>query len=331
MNNTNSLAAMTPTPDVYTDLQGLQRLRANPDKDAALRQVAQQFESMFMSMLLKNMRQANAVFEEGGMFDNNESRLIRDMYDQQLSLTLSQNQGTGLADVLYRQMSGQYNTATPPATGADEAGAHVEGWRRGAVTPANNSASLTGNSTPAQPAGSVSNAGQRAALAETPADFVERLLPFAQRAASQLGTDAKVLLAQAALETGWGKYVLADQHGASSNNVFNIKAKAGWTGETVAVQALEYRDGVAVREQSQFKKYAHLADSFDDFVELVKTSPRYREALEAATDAEQFVRSLHAAGYATDPQYTDKVMSVYQDINHSANAAEASKHTANKG
>lgn len=328
MNNNNSLTAMASVPDVYTDLQGLQRLRNNPDKDAALKQVAQQFESMFMSILLKNMRQANAVFEEGGLFDNNESRLIRDMYDQQLSLTLSQGKGTGLADVLYRQLSGQYNTASPQVNAAGEADEASAGWRRNTVTaPAPADTSRAAETQLVEQKAS----GQRAAVAETPAEFVERLLPYAERAANELGTDAELLLAQAALETGWGKYVLADQKGASSNNLFNIKAKAGWTGETVPVQALEYRDGVAVREQSQFKKYASLADSFDDFVALVKGSSRYSSALDAAPDAEGFIRSLHEAGYATDPHYAQKVMSVYRDITQSASADDANIPSVNKG
>jgi flagellar protein FlgJ len=307
-------AASNPS-EVFTDLSGLQSLRNNPDKDAALKQVAQQFESMFMSQLLKSMREANAVFEEDGLFNSNESRLIRDMYDNQLSLSLSTGQGTGLADVLYRQMSGSYGTQKEtdfnPALDAN--------WRRSGAAASKNGVAQPSDdvqaSTQMDPARPVEQGAQaqRVAVADGPLAFVQELLPFAKHAASEVGVNPNVLVAQAALETGWGQYVLADENG-SSNNLFNIKANRAWQGETVAVQALEFRDGVAVREQSQFKKYPDWAASFADYVALVKDNPRYASALDKVQDPQQFVDSLREAGYATDPQYTQKVMAVYRDI-----------------
>jgi flagellar protein FlgJ len=124
-----------------------------------------------------------------------------------------------------------------------------------------------------------------------------------------LGIAPEVLLAQAALETGWGRFVAADQRG-SSNNLFNIKAGAGWSGPTVAVQTLEYRNGVAEREQATFRAYASPADSFDDYVKLIAGSPRYQSAREAAADPQAYLRGLQRSGYATDPAYADKVLDI---------------------
>jgi flagellar protein FlgJ len=299
MSSTESLRASAATADAYTDLQSLQKLRTNPDKDAALRQVAQQFESMFLNLLLKNMREANAVFEEDSLFNSNESRMVRDMYDNQLSLSMAHANGTGLADALYRQMSGRYGTPAADSVGA--------GQENGTHRAANAQSPVSG-------AQSGQPAGQRVAIAADPEAFLQELWPHAKAAAEKLGLDPEVLLAQAALETGWGKHVLADQQGNSSNNYFNIKASADWTGDTVPLNALEFRDGIAVREQSQFKKYDSAEESFADFVATVQSRPRYARAVEQAPEAEAFISALQDAGYATDPQYAGKVMAVYKDL-----------------
>ena len=313
--------------DAYTDLQGLQRLRNNPDKDEALRQVAQQFESMFLSLMLKNMRQANAVFEEDSVFNSNESQLLRDMYDNQLSLDLANSNSTGLADVLYRQLSAQYGTASSK-TDSDIDGAKITDWRnlRSQVNKPEQSAQVTEAANAAtKSTAEKGTATQRAALADNPQDFVEQMLPHARAAADKLGTNAALLLAQAALETGWGKQVLADGRGTSSNNLFNIKANRAWAGGTLPVLAVEYKDGVAVREQSHFKTYPSVAESFEDFVALVKNNPRYADALDKGPDDVQgFIQSLHQSGYATDPEYVNKVLSVYEDITQQRNNENAS-------
>lgn len=310
MNNNVAMQAMAAIPDVYTNLEGLQRLSNNPNKEEALREVAEQFESMFLSLLLKNMRQANAVFDEGSLFSTHESKIIRDMYDHQLALNMADGQGIGLAEIFYRQMSGQY-------------GDHLsrENSTQDTITQesiAQESTAQESISTINQPSAgmtaSQNTAARRATIAKNPADFVEQLLPYAQTAAEKLGADAELLLAQAALETGWGQFVLADAQGASSHNLFNIKAHAGWEGETLSVQALEYRNGTALRERSQFKQYANLAQSFNDYVTLLKDSPRYADALQQVGNAEDFMQSLQRAGYATDPHYADKVLSVYREI-----------------
>lgn len=292
-------------PDAYTDLNSLQKLRNNPDQDKALRQVAEQFESMFLSLLLKNMRSANAVFEQDSPFNSNESGLVRDMYDQQLSLNMAQGKGTGLAEVLYRQLRGQYGSAEPVAPSADASGSMQTLLRR---------AQASGESAPATRVDTAEKtSATRSSVADTPAQFVEKLAPYAKAAAARLGVDPLVLIAQAALETGWGKQVLAKANGESSNNVFNIKSAENWQGESVSLQALEYQGGSVVRENSRFKAYGSMADSFSDFVELVQGNPRYAAA-NRSEEPRDFVQALHSGGYATDPHYTDKVLAVYNTL-----------------
>ncbi len=92
---------------VYTDFAGLGELGAkgNAESSEALYEVAKQFESIFLSIALKSMRSANEAFAKDSYFDSSESNLYRDMLDQQLSLTLTQGQGMGLAQSLYNQLS----------------------------------------------------------------------------------------------------------------------------------------------------------------------------------------------------------------------------------
>ena len=137
-------------------------------------------------------------------------------------------------------------------------------------------------------------------------------MPLAEKAAGMLGVSPSVLLAQAALETGWGKFVTRDTaSGKSSFNLFNIKADSRWQGDAVQVQTLEYRGGVPEKEQARFRAYEDYADSFNDYVEFLQTNPRYQQALEQAEDPGRFVRELHAAGYATDPEYATKIERIF--------------------
>lgn len=143
----------------------------------------------------------------------------------------------------------------------------------------------------------------------SPQEFIDRLRPVAEGTARELGVQTDVLLAQSALETGWGKHVSAGPQG-SSNNFFNIKAGADWTGPTVTVQTVEYRDGVAVRESARFRAYDSPEESFADYAALIAQSPRYAAAQSKSADPEQYLRELQRAGYATDPAYADKVLSI---------------------
>jgi len=121
--------------------------------------------------------------------------------------------------------------------------------------------------------------------------------------------DTSVLLAQSALETGWGKHIPRHADGRSSFNLFGIKADRGWQGDSVGVGTLEYRNGEMRREQARFRAYETPADSFIDYVAFLRRNPRYGEALKSRS-GEEFIRGLQKAGYATDPRYADKILGI---------------------
>jgi flagellar protein FlgJ len=142
---------------------------------------------------------------------------------------------------------------------------------------------------------------------DSPESFVRQLWSMAEKAAKKIGVRPEVILSQAALETGWGKHVIAKTDHASSHNLFNIKADARWEGEATSIGTVEYRNGIAVKEQAKFRVYASYQDSFNDYIHFLQTQPRYQEALQNTADPEAFIEGLHKAGYATDPAYADKV------------------------
>jgi flagellar protein FlgJ len=142
---------------------------------------------------------------------------------------------------------------------------------------------------------------------DSPEAFVEELWPHAQRTAQELGTRPELLLAQAALETGWGQHMIRGTDGSNSLNLFGIKADARWQGERAVTETIEFEDGLMRKRRASFRAYASLADSFTDYADFLKANPRYREALHTAADAPAFARALSAAGYATDPDYSGKI------------------------
>lgn len=289
-----------------TDFHGLNQLRQsalNPDNETAtLREVAAQFESLFTTMMLKSMRQASLA---EGIFDSNHSKTYREMADQQLAMDLSKRGGLGLQDVIIRQLGGEVRSDIPAGgqTFSFDTVTVRHDLRRmvQAIHEKTDEKSVQSTETMERAAPVTS---QRFS---SPEDFVEKLWPLAQQAAEKLGTSADVILSQAALETGWGRYVLKDNEGQSSFNLFNIKADSRWDGDFVAKNALEYRNGKPVTEQSRFRSYDDYQQSFDDYVSFLQSQPRYQEALKHVARPERFVEKLHEAGYATDPQYADKI------------------------
>lgn len=143
----------------------------------------------------------------------------------------------------------------------------------------------------------------------TPEGFVAGIWAHAQTAAKELGVDARALVAQAALETGWGKRQITHGDGRTSHNLFGIKA-TGWSGDRATVGTHEYVNGARRNETASFRSYSSPAESFADYVRLLKSNPRYQKALEAGTDVRGFARGLQQAGYATDPSYANKIASI---------------------
>ncbi|HEY0891661.1 MAG TPA: flagellar assembly peptidoglycan hydrolase FlgJ [Cellvibrio sp.] len=152
-----------------------------------------------------------------------------------------------------------------------------------------------------------SRGGQKASVSSTQENFVMMLKPHAEKAAAELNINPDVLIAQVALETGWGKHVIHDKQGENSFNLFNIKAGGQWQGDKVNVSTLEYRDGIAANEKADFRKYTNYADSFSDYVQLMKNSSRYEQVLQKGSDSAAYAEALQSAGYATDPEYAQKI------------------------
>jgi flagellar protein FlgJ len=292
--------------DVYTDFQGLAELRAEAgaNKQETLRKVAGQFEALFIQMMLKSMRDASLG---EGLMDSEHVKTYQSMFDKQIALDLSKSNGLGLADMMVQQLSRGGETENAELQPGD--------GQAGAVTPATvlNPPQRLRTIT-LQPV-AIDGVARSSAGAESKPDwtpdspeaFVKALLPHAQRAANDLGTHPEVLIAQAALETGWGKHMIRDSDGANSFNLFGIKADAHWQGERAVTDTVEFRDGLMRRERATFRAYDSLADSFADYVAFLKANPRYQEALNRAADAPAFARALSEAGYATDPDYHDKI------------------------
>lgn len=277
----------------YFDLAGVQQLKRGGNEAEALRAVAREFEAMFVNTLFKGMRATNEMLQQDSSLSGGDVGFYQSMFDQQLATQLAANGGIGLADTLFRQMAARFEQ-NAPAAGVEDMAAPA--LRRTSSTP---TASATAAGEPAQDGDADS--------------FVARCLPAARRVAKALGLDPLVLVAQAALETGWGRHTLKGPNG-DSHNLFNIKAHGDWQGERVEKQVREFRGGRPVTERAEFRAYGSIAESFADFQRFLTTNQRYAEALEAAPDAAAFVNGLARAGYATDPAYADKVLAVYHQL-----------------
>ncbi|MCI0992933.1 flagellar assembly peptidoglycan hydrolase FlgJ [Pseudomonas sp. ICMP22404] len=158
-------------------------------------------------------------------------------------------------------------------------------------------------------------------------EFVNAMLPMAKEAAARIGVDPRYLVAQAALETGWGKSVMRQPDGSSSHNLFGIKASQNWKGDSARAITSEFRNGEMVKETAEFRSYASYRDSFHDLVNLLQSNSRYQAVLKSADNPEQFVRELQKAGYATDPHYASKISHIARQMTSSQNYASAGATT----
>jgi len=296
---------------VFTDIQGLGKLKhaAKVDESGALKEAAKQFESVFIGMMLKSMRDANAVFEEGNFLNSNQSKFYRDMFDQQLSLHLSQGNGIGLADVLVKQMARYVDDSSTDVVSKPDA-ENVGDLN----LPKFNSAyqQVRDVLSAIEPeTGAAERITQIQQTFDDPDDFIDTMLPYAREAAKELGIDARALVAQAALETGWGKHVMSGSDGNSSFNLFGIKADSRWQGESVSKTTLEFKAGVPEKQMASFRSYNSFEESFSDYVAFIKGNARYASALEQVGDPNAYAGELQKAGYATDPKYGEKISGIF--------------------
>jgi flagellar protein FlgJ len=287
--------AATSAANTYSDVNGLNALKTNTQSPQNLHAVAQQVDAMFLQMMLKSMREAGA---DAGDPESNAMGMYEDMFDKQISLTLSQHQDIGLGSVLTRQLGGTAAAGAPGTGATTAAGAAAAG---ASAIPMAAPARNTALSIPA--AGDDANTD---AVAASPSDFVSQVMPAISAAAAALGISPLGILAQAALETGWGKRMPRTANGGSSLNLFGIKADGGWGGERASATTVEFTDGVASAKRTAFRAYDSIAQSVGDFTHLM-SSPRYRAAINAGKTALGYVQGIANSGYATDPGYAAKL------------------------
>jgi flagellar protein FlgJ len=269
-------------PRLTSDVRGLDNLRhaAAQDPKAAAREAAKQFEALFMQEILKSMRAATMT---SGLTDNEATKLGTEMLDAQLATKMAGLPG-GLADVIARQLERQMGLNPGPIPQAGRAN----------------------NSLPA-----ISAPGSTPRIPEkSAAGFVEQHTAAAQAAERATGIPAAFMIAQSALETGWGRREIVAADGTPSNNLFGIKAGAGWKGPVAEVLTTEYVNGRPQKVVQRFRAYATTAESFADYARLMQDSPRYRRVVASGADARGFAEGLQRAGYATDPAYAQKLTRV---------------------
>jgi flagellar protein FlgJ len=275
------------------DSKGLDELKqsARNNSPDALKSAAKQFEALFMNMMLKSMRQAGG---QDSPFDNEQSRMYTSMLDQQFSQKMA-SRGIGLADALVRQLSNNAaNQILQPETSTPNISSSLGGiesyldQQKVELQLVKIEKPTTSGHTHVQ-------------------EFQDKLAAHAEQASLETGIPAKFMLGQAALESGWGKREIKAMDGSTSHNVFGLKAGAGWTGRTVEAVTTEYSNGVAYRKVEKFKAYDSYSDAFKDYAKLLTKNPRYQDVIANAKDASSFAYGLQKAGYATDPQYANKL------------------------
>lgn len=276
----------------YTEFSDLAKLKAASiaDPEKALESVARQFESLFTQMILKSMRSAEL---SSGLFDNNQTKMYQDILDKQLSTSLSSQKGLGIADMLIGQLTRSQKNKSP-----------ISNSIHNTVNTKNNMNHLQSNDMFAQ-----------STEFSNPSKFVNNLYSIAKDIESKYQIPANYLLAQSALETGWGKHVIHDRFGASSFNLFGIKAGDDWHGKVVSARTTEYVSGQPVTKYEKFRAYATFKESMTDYAGLISSDPRYVAAYKQKSDPLKYFNGLQLAGYASDPNYSNKINKILNIIN----------------
>ncbi|MFZ6672361.1 flagellar assembly peptidoglycan hydrolase FlgJ [Undibacterium sp. Xuan67W] len=277
-------------------LDGLKQ-SSKDNSPEALKAAAKQFEALFMNMMLKSMRQAGG---QDGPFDNEQSKMYTSMLDQQLSQNIA-NRGMGLADALVRQLSSNQVNQVLQNDSASQSGLSTQSSVRGIES------YLDGMKLGQQAVAQGKTSGSNATHVR---EFQQKLAVHAEQASAETGIPAKFMLGQAALESGWGKKEIKSVDGTPSHNIFGMKATSQWKGKTVDAVTTEYVNGVAYRKLEKFKAYDSYSEAFKDYAKLLTKNPRYENVIANAKDATSFAYGLQKAGYATDPQYANKLSKI---------------------
>ena len=284
--------------DTRTTADLRQTLKEDPQ--AGLRQAARQFEGLLLQTMLKSMRDATP---QDGLLDNDQTRFFTAILDQQLAQNLAAKDALGFAKLIEQQlgrsMTPQDGDALNTALGQFQQALSEQRAASSAAAFAGGAGRVGGN-------GGNGAGGGSADTAEGGREYVNRVLPYAVEAAKTLGVPPHFLVAHSALESGWGKSEIRRADGAPSYNVFGIKAGGGWQGPTVEVQTTEYVDGVARSTREKFRVYGSYGEAFQDYARVLRGNSRFSGVL-GQQDGMQFARSLQQSGYATDPDYADKL------------------------
>ena len=331
----------------FLDVNGLNSIRQDSksddkaSKEAALEAAAKQFEAIFMQMLMKSMRKAQEVLESDSPFNSESTKFYRDMHDQQMSLELSNNGALGLSELIVRQLGGDSENFTSHNIirsdgNLDSRGAvritessllNNDTLSRAKLSQAQHKLSqdnvVKESSVTTKPSHERQTNGYGVAQSanllqspvfEKPKDFVTALTAHAKRVENKINVPFEVVIAQSALETGWGQKIIKTDSGASSNNLFNIKASKNWAGEQAHKETLEFENGAMVKKREPFKVYDSIEQSVNDYLNLLTQNERYKGALDKAENVEQFLHNLQGAGYATDPNYAKKIMATLRTV-----------------
>lgn len=338
----------------YNDLHALESIKySKADKEARLDAVAKQFESLFVSMMIKSMRDANKVFAEGNMLQSNETEHYQQMFDSQLAVSMSTGKGIGLADVIKRQLTpsvGPHRAEGLNTAARAEPSFSMDGYER-KFFPSRAAAermvealqtverivdeSIDAEQTTSQDVSQVAADKLRALDFSSPDKFIESLYPYAKSVEAETGVDARLMLAQSALETGWGKHQIMKADGSPSHNLFGIKAQHNWQGDEAEILTTEYREGVAMKERASFRAYPSYAESFKDYANFLQSNDRYQPAFDHLSDPKAFAHALQASGYATDPNYGAKISSILDryllsDLDPAMAESTAAGHSENQ-
>lgn len=289
------------------DTKGLASLKAqagqSPDK--AVKAAAREFEALFLNQVMKSLRES---LPKDGPFQSPASQTYTEMLDRELAKSMSAK-GTGLAAMIERQLSGAMKAQGTGAKAAANGATYGIGMAPKA--PATN----------AQPAAAAKTASARWANPVEQKSFLAKVASLAEGPAKAVGLAPAFVAAQAALESGWGKREIRHADGTSAHNLFSIKAGKNWTGPTVDVTTTEYVNGAPVKRVEKFRAYASHAEGLADYVKLLSTSTRYREAVANGQDAAGFTKAIAKSGYATDPQYGQKLARVIEQARRAGTSA----------
>jgi flagellar protein FlgJ len=281
---------------------------AKDQSPAAVKKVAAQFEAMFVNMMLKSMREATP---QDGMFDNEQTKTFTAMLDQQLSQNIA-SQGIGLADILARQLTRASNFNTDQiatettgmvpqsSTDLELGGANLHSFK-----------SLPGET------GKLDIHSNPAAVSQATSSvlsFKNRVASHAEQVSRETGIPAHFMIGQAALESGWGKREIKALDGTPSHNLFGIKANASWKGKVVEAVTTEYVHGVKQKRIEKFRAYDSYAETFQDFAKLMKNNPRYERVMANLDNLNNYAAAIQKSGYATDPNYANKLINVINKV-----------------